>query len=212
MAVEVGTNRIKQEGQEDLRGRYGRLTLLRQVTRESLLTALFEAGYGDAGSGLLGRGTGLTPPLTATGTTPATAAVPNPFYTRRGELVFDRGGSFQFNARGYARSTDYLESDQSNHEYYGRFELTWLSSDVARIRAYTDYLKRTFIDFFQEDKLRTSSVAFIFRLNRNIYVAVEGARFEGSSTQPQNNFVDRRAMLTLSYSTGSLYIPQSRRL
>jgi hypothetical protein len=212
VAVEVGANRIMQEGQQDLQGRYGRLTLLHQLTRESSLSAWFESGYGDAGSGLLGRvtGTGTVPPLTATGSTPI-AAVPNPFYSKRGELAFNSSGPFQILARGYARSIDYLQSDQSNHEHGGRIECTWVYSDAARVRAYTDYLKRTFVDFFEEDTLRTSAVAVMFSLNRNVYVTVEGSRFEGSSTVPLNNFVDRRAMLTFGYSTGSLYAPQFRR-
>jgi hypothetical protein len=212
MTVEVGTNRIMQEGQQELQDRYGRLTLLHQLTRESSLSASFESGYGDTGSGLLARGiTGPTPPLSGS-TTPPTAAVVNPYYAKQGELAFNRSGSIQFFARGYARSIDYLQSNQSNHEYGGRFEFTWLYSGAAGIRAYTDYLKRTFVDFFQEDKYRNSVVAVTFRLNRNVYVTVEGGRLEQSSTAPTNNFVDRRAMLTLSYSTGSLYIPQSRRL
>ena len=211
IAVEVGTNRIIQEGQQDLQGRYGRLILLHQLTRESLLSASFESGYGDAGAGLLGRGTGLTPPLTTTPSTPATAAIANPFYSKRGELTFDRSGPFRLVARGYARSLDYLQSDQSNREHGGRFECTWLYSDAARIVAYADYLKRTFVDFFEEDTLRTGSVAVMFRLNRNVFVTVEGARYEQSSTVPLNNFVDRRAMLTFGYSTGSLYTPQPRR-
>jgi hypothetical protein len=211
MTVEVGTNRIMQEGQQELQDRYGRLTLLHQLTRESSLSASFESGYGDSGSGLLARGiTGPTPPLTGS-TTPSTAAVVNPYYAKQGELAFNRSGPLQFFARGYARSIDYLQSNQSNHEYGGRFEFTWLYSGAAGIRAYTDYLKRTFVDFFQEDKYRNSVVAVTFRLNRNVYVTVEGGRLEQSSTAPTNNFVDRRAMLTLSYSTGSLYMPQPRR-
>jgi hypothetical protein len=173
----------------------------------------FESAYGDAGSGLIGRGPGvIPPPLTSTSTTPGTAAVANPYYNKRGELALTSSGLFfQFSARGYVRSIEYQQSDQSNHEHYGQIQFAWIYSEAARINVYTDYLKRTFVDLVEEDTLRTSSVAFTSKLNRNIYIRLEGARYEESSNVPLNNFVDRRVMVILSYSTGSIYVPQPRR-
>jgi hypothetical protein len=72
-------------------------------------------------------------------------------------------------------------------------------------------VKRTFLDFFQEDRSRVVGVVVSYRVNRYMGISVEGARFDGSSTNSQNTFVDRHVSLALSFSTGPLYPAASRR-
>jgi hypothetical protein len=212
IAVEAGITRLTLGGQEQPIGRYGRLTLLHQLNSESSLRASLESRYADASGDMLGGVTSATQPVVGTSSPPLASAITDVYYSKRGELAFDhRGSGFQFAARGYARSVVYQQSNQSFDESDGYIECTWFYSPTARIRAYADYLKRAFLDFVEQDRLRTGSVSITFRLNPNVNLTVEGARIETSSTVPVNNFVDRRAVLSLSFSTGALYVPQSRR-
>jgi hypothetical protein len=140
------------------------------------------------------------------------------YYSKRGSLAYvNRSGSFAFALRGYARRDDYQQLNNLDfHERGGRIECGWLESGGARIAAYADYLRRNFLILDQVDTARTSGVAMTYSLTRNVSVTLEGARFGQSSTGQSstaslNNFVDRRVMLVLAYSSGPLYTVQFRR-
>jgi hypothetical protein len=135
------------------------------------------------------------------------------YYSKSGDLIYtNQDGIFGYNLRGYARRIGYQQQLTRNYdEHGGRFSLTWLFSGETQIRAYTEYLKRIFRNFDQQDTERTSGVGVTYRLTRNVNLTVEGARFERASTALLSNFVDWRAMLLLGYSTGPLYTVQSRR-
>jgi len=211
MTVEAGTARIQQERLETPPpGRYGRFVLFYPITREATLSASLERQYSDAAIELLGGVTSAAQQPPAASKVSITA-VSGPFYGKRGDLGFDYGGArFQVIARGFVRSVDYLQSDQSYEERNTHLECNWFSGP-ARIRAYLDSVKRTFLDFFQEDRNRAAGVVFGYRVNRFMGLSVEGSRLDGSSTATQNNFVDRRVSFALSFSTGSLYPAATRR-
>lgn len=213
MTIDFGTSRVTREGAEALNGRLARLTLLRQLTSESSLQVSFAEEYSDTGSDLLGTVTIPTQPTGGVPSTPATiVAQGDAYYSKRGDLAYvNQGGHFGIDLRGYARSIDYQTLNQDFDEHGGRFECSYLFSGETRLRAYTEYVRRTFLDFYQRDTLRNSAVGVTYRLTRNVNITAEAGLFEESSTLPSNNFVDRRVMLLLAYSSGPLYTVQSRR-
>ena len=210
--LEAGTARIQQDRLETPPpGRYGRLSLLYQITPESGLSASADSAYSDTAIDLLGGVSSATQSPSAPSRITPTSAVTGPYFSRRADLSFDhRGPRFQVTARGYARSVDYLQSNESYEERDGRFEFFWLTG-ATRVRVYAEYLRRDFLDFFQQDRLRASSVSVTYRASRVMNVSVELGRFGAFSTAPANNYVDYRLSLTLSFSTGPLYTAASRR-
>lgn len=210
--MEGGTVRLQQERLESPPpGFYGRISAVYQITPESGLSASAENTYSDTAIDLLGGVTSATQAPSAPGRITPGSAVTGPYHGRRADLNLDhRGPRFQVTARGYARSVDYLQSNESYVEQDGRVEVFWFPG-VTRVRFYAEYLRRDFVDFFQQDRLRASSVTVTYRASRVMNVSVEAGRFASFSTLSQNNFVDYRLSLTLGFSTGPLYTPASRR-
>lgn len=216
VAIAGGTSRVTRKGAEEQKGRYARLSLWHPITSTSSLQAAFAAQYWDTGSQLVGGVTSATqptggapsrPPSTPSSTlTPTTIGglTTDTYYSERGDITYEnRGGRFVFVLRGYANRVDYTQQPLDNDERGGRIEFTWLYSQ-ARILTYAEYLKRAYRDFFQEDKARNIGVAMTYSLNRNLNMVVEGARLEQISTAAPNNYVDRRALLRLIYSSSSI--------
>ena len=205
VTIDVGTTRVVPEGREELSGRLARLSAARQLTSESALRASLAYEISETYRDLLG---GLASP-TVLGSSVAT---PDIYRTQRGELSYAvQGGRFGYTLQGYARRIDYEQLDQEDHEEKGgRLAWTWLYSGDVRIQASTEYLRRTFLSLERTDVERNIGVGVTYRLTRNVSVVAEGVRTESESTA-LGNFVNRRAMLLLAYSTGPLYGVQSRR-
>jgi hypothetical protein len=206
VSIAGGTSRVTQEGVADQKGRYARLSLWHPFTSGSSLQAWFAAQYWDTGSQLVGGVTSATQPTGAPSSTPATVVglTTDTYYSRRGDIVYEnRGGRSVFALRGYANHVDYQQQPLDYDEHGGRVEFSWLYPQT-RILTYAEYLKRTFVEFFQEDRARNFGVAVTYILNQNLNMVFEGARLEQSSTAPLNNYVDRRALVRLVYSSGSI--------
>jgi hypothetical protein len=208
LTIDAGASRVTPDGAKELTGPLARLKLWRQLTSESSLWAALESLYSNTGNDLLAAVvTSPTRPV-GSGPLPATIVITNDvYYSKRGDIAYEnQGGYLGFALRGHARNVDFQEQNQNDFdEYGGRIEGTWLFTGEARIRAYTDYLKRTFSNTGQTDTANNSGVAVTYGLTRNVNITVEGARLEQSSTLPGNNFVDRRVVLFLTYSSAPLY-------
>ena len=211
VAVEAGTSHITREGAKELNGRLVRLTLSRQLTSDSSVQASLARQYSDTGSDLLA--VGATQLTSVSFSTPSTVVTEDVYYSKYGDLAYvNRAGPIGFALRGYTRSIDYEQlNDLDFDELGGRIEATWIYSGGVRIGSYTEYLRRTFLNHDQRDTTRNSGVGVTYSLNRNVNITVQGARLEQSSNVPSNNFVDRRVMVVLAYSSGPLYTVQSRR-
>jgi hypothetical protein len=206
--IDAGASRVTPDGAKELTGPLARLKLWRQLTSESSLWMALESLYSNTGNDLLTAAVTTPTQPVGSGPVPSTIVITNDvYYSKRGDIAYEnQGGHLGFALRGHARSVDFQEQNQNDFdEYGGRIEGTWIFTGEARIRAYTDYLRRTFLNTDQIDTARRSSVALIYGLTRNVNFAVEGARLDQSSTLPSNNFVDRRVVMYLTYSSAPLY-------
>jgi hypothetical protein len=212
VGVEAGTARVTRDGAKELKGRLARLTLSHQLTSESSLQASLASQYSDTGSDLLG-GLNATQSTGAFSTPSTLVVTEDVYYSKRGSLAYvNRSGSFAFALRGYARRDDYQQLNNLDFdERGGRIECGWLDPGGARIGAYTEYLRRTFLNLDQVDTTRNIGITVNYSLTRNVNISVEGTRLEQSSTLSSNNFVDLRVMLLLAYSSAPLYTVQFRR-
>jgi len=205
VTIDVGTTRLVPEGGEELNGRIARLSAARQLTSESALRVSLAYEISETYRDLLG---GLAGP-TVQGNSAATLDL---YRSQRGEVSYAiQDGRFGYTLQGYARRVDYEQLDDLDYEEKGgRLAWTWLYSGDTRFHANADYLTRTFLSLERTDVERNIGVGVTYRLTRNVSVVAEGVRTESESTA-LGNFVNRRGMLLLGYSTGPLYAAQSRR-
>jgi hypothetical protein len=134
------------------------------------------------------------------------------YYSRLSELTYDnRGGRMDYGLRALTRHVDYQVQNLDYDLRLGSFAWTWRVTGATQIIAYAEYLKRRFLDFAQLDTERNATVTLNFGVNRNVNLLVGVGRLERSSTASLANFVDWRATVFLSYSSGPLYVIQPRR-
>jgi hypothetical protein len=209
LSFDVGTNSAAQEGRANRNDRLVRLAFLRPLTPASSLRASFESQYFVTSTELLA---GVTSPRQSTGGAPSTpptiVATQDTYYSRGGDITYENRSAkrFEFVLNGSARSVDYQNPFTPDFEgRSGRIECTWLSSDTARVRARTEYLRRTFQqDPFRQDDLRTTGVGVDYSPTQSVNILVGAERVAQSSSLPQSNFVDQRVMLSLTYSSAPL--------
>ncbi|MGB5080921.1 MAG: hypothetical protein WBO23_09275, partial [Burkholderiales bacterium] len=211
VAIDAGTTRILRQGADELNGKLARLRLSSQLTPESSLRASLAGEYSDTGSELLGGVTSASQTKVAVPSTPATVvAAGDVYYTKRGDIAYEnRSRPFGFALSGFARRFDFkplnpFSPDHDFDEGGGRISCAWLYSDGVRFGAYTEYLRRTFLDFPQEDTVRSTGATAGYNLTPNVSITLEAARLAQSSTVQANNFVDWRAMLSVAYTSGPI--------
>ncbi len=216
--LDVGTTRIVQYGGQHLSGRLARYTAQLSLTSESSLRVSLADQFSDTYSDTVTAFSISTMPAIQGETVAAPLAVANTtagdvYHSRRGELAYaNRGERFGYSLQGYVRRVDYANIPQDYSEKGGRISTSWLFSVEAQAYAFTQYMKRSFSSFDEQDADRSRGVGVIYRLGRALTLTLEAGQTERQSTTvPQSTFVDRRAMLLLGYSTGPLYAARSRR-
>ena len=238
LSLDGGTTRIRRYGGDQTNGRLARVAALHALTSETAVRLNLSDQISDTATDLLRA---VTPASsTSTPGTPfeSAAAVPlagsnvttgDVYRSQRGELVYvARGGRIEYTLQGYTRRVDFVTLDQDYREAGGRLALTWNQTGSVRIYTYADYLKRTFPslartppdpvlgrNFEERDTYRVAALGVTYRLTSSLSFSVEGVRLERDSRLPPDipsqDYVDRRVMLLLGYSTGPLYVASSRR-
>lgn len=210
LILDAGTNSFTQEGTAISRNdRLVRLLFLRDLSSAQSLRLSFDSQYFVTSTELL---SGVTNPTQSTAGTPSTpptiVATQDAYYSRGGDLSYlnQSAGSFVLGLGASGRHIDYQNPLNSDYdERGGRIEGTWLSSDATRIRVRTDYTRRTFQqDPIREDHLFRIGMGVSFSPTQNVSISVDADRLRQSSSQPQFDFLDQRAMLTLTYTSAPL--------
>jgi hypothetical protein len=215
--VDAGTTRMVQYGGQEVNGRLLRYTGQWIRTLESALRIVFADQISDTYSDTIQdlsiptlpsiRGEAAATPLTVTN-----FAIPDIYHSRRSELVYsDRTDYVSYSLQGHVRRVDYENLPEDYSERGGRLSLSYLLSIDSQVYAYTQYVKRVFSSFDEQDADRDTAVGAIYKLGRTLSLRLEAGRLDRHSSVPQQSFVDRRAMMVLGYSTGPLFSPQSRR-
>lgn len=211
--VDAGRTHIERDRSPELRGFLGRLTWRRELTSESSFGLAASSGYQDAGAGLLGLITGPTAPavaaLPAVGTDVVTSDL---YYSRQADVFYTRRGSrFSGTVRVIARDLDFEQTQQDREEAGGNLEIGYLPSATTSTTFFGDYLKIEYRQIVREDEDIHYGVRLAYLVARNLSIGLEGRRIERVSTDPASEFTDKRALLTVLYSTAPLYTPLSRR-
>ena len=206
LTIDLGASRLTQDGVETPSSQLARLSATHHFTSRSVLNASFAREFSETSADLLRGAAGVAGPTDAERPPAADVVTSDGHRLKSGELTYrNQDGIFGYNVRGYARRIDYLQLPRDYDEQGGGFGLSWLSPGQSRIRAYTTYLRRSFLDVDRRDTERATGAGVTSRLTPNMNLTIDGARIERASTSSLDNFVDWRVMLLLGYSTGPLY-------
>ncbi|MGB7541244.1 MAG: hypothetical protein WBM28_04410 [Burkholderiales bacterium] len=217
LTIDVGTTSVEREGAENLSGRLGRIMAVHQFTAESGIQGSLSNQYSDTYTDLLQSVTSPTVPTEGVPLTPPAGTgvvTEDTYYSKQAELAYfnqpaeTRAG---FSLRGYRRHVDYKTLNLDHDAQGGRIDWSWVAGGGTRVYAYTDYLKRTFLQFDEQDTDRNTGLGMIFRLTFNTSMTLEAGRISRSSTVALGGFTDSRVMLLFGYSTGPLLDVRSRR-
>jgi hypothetical protein len=208
LTIDAGTGSFAQEGVENQKRRLARLTFFRSLTSASSLQVSFLSQYSSTSRELLAGVISPTQSTPAAPSTPSTiVAATDVYYSRSSDIYYQNRSSRYcgFALRRLARSVDSPQAAlQDFEELGGRIDCDWLYSP-ARIRAYTDYARRTYPEPFRRDGVLSAGVAVSYTPNQNVDISVDAARVAQSSSQAQYDFVDQRVMLSLTYSSGTWF-------
>lgn len=214
--LDLGSTRIERERGDEVDGSLARLSWLRQINSGSFLNVTVSREYSDAAMQLL-----------STVTNPAEAPVPSAgsvsiangqdvvsgdvFYARRAEVAYSNvGPQFGFNVRAFRRHFDYQISDQDRNETGGRVEITHNPEGTFVSSIYGEFQKTNFLNFVRDDNDRTLGVRLLYRSTRTLTFGLEGANMRRRSTDPSFEFTDTRVLVSVIYSSSSLFTPVRR--
>lgn len=213
-SVDVGSSRVIRYGGDPLVGNLVRVTLIKALGPFSAVRLLYADEISDTYSDVIrGINNSSSPAdsgvVVLQGTTFGTADI---YHSKRGELGYgNQGARFQYTLLGYGRTVDFQTLDEDYDERGGRMTLNWILSGTTRVGVYGDYLRRDYLSFARQDIDRNYYLNGEFRVNRNISVTLFGNIAQRDSSVAGQSYVDRKIMLLLGYSSGSLFGPQSRR-
>lgn len=211
--LDIGVTTIDRDRSPDVDGSLTRLTWVRDISSQSNIEVALSGSYQDVGSELLASVTDPTLPGTTRGSPIGTDIVTNDvYYTREALVSYTRRGSHVgWTVSGVARDIDFEQTTQDREEVGGRTGISYFFSPLTTFTVFGDYLKVEYVQITREDRDRASGATFVYRLSPNTSIGVELRRDERSSTTTTAEFVDRRVLLSLAYSSGPLFTPLGRR-
>jgi hypothetical protein len=211
LSFDVGTSSATQEGvasSASAKGRLARLVFSRPLTSTSSLRVSFDSQYFVNSTELLAGVTSPTQPTDGAPSTPPTiVATQDTYYSRGGDIVYQTQSArrFAFTLGGSARRVDYSNPLSPDfEERAGRIEGTWLPSATARVGARMEYVRDTFPQLFRQDHRLSTGVSVAYSPTQNVNISVAAERIAQSSSLSQFDFVDQRAILSLTYTSGPL--------
>ena len=210
--LDLGVTRIDRDRAGEADGYVARLTMAQQLSSGSSAGVLISSEYLDAGAAMLAT---ATSPTSTSGTTPSTMTTgeltSDLYYTKRAEAYYDhRGSSFGLNTRIFFRDVDYEIAPQDRQEAGGRMLLAYNPASLLVATLFGSYVDITYKGFTRDDQESEAGIRFLYRANSSLSVTLEGRKTWHSSTDAAHEFIDRRVLLSLLYSSSPLFATARR--
>jgi hypothetical protein len=217
--IDLGGTRIDREHGASADGSLVRLTLSRQVTSESSFSAAASREFSDAGLQLQSTITSPTPnPMS--NATPGEPDLPltqdsvtgDVYYAQRFDMSYVYlGGQWGCTVQGFARHYDYELTPQDRRETGGRLDISFASGAQLVPALFGELVKMRYLNTAREDENRSVGVRMSERISRSLTLSLEGRRNSRQSTDPNADYVDRRVLFGVVYSSNpSQYSPVRR--
>lgn len=212
--LDLGSTRIERERTEATSGYLARLTWTQQIATGSSGGVRLASEYLDAGTVLLSTATSPTPAPGDPPASPETGEATNDlFYSKRTEVYYNRiGSSFDFNSSLSYNGIEYeIVRTQDRRESGVYLDLSYRPFSLLTATLYTSHLD---IQYQQSparnDRDNGAGLRLTYRLNTNLNAALDGRRTWRYSTDATREYIDRRLMFWLTYSSSSLFTPARR--
>jgi hypothetical protein len=213
-ALDLGASYINRDRGDDLKGSLARLMWTRELTEESSFGISTSREFFDTGSDILAESHAvMTAPVTtastAASTVLASGVVAHDVYVaKRGEVFYTRHGS-QIGVKLDAsyRKFDFETTPDDRKETGGTMELAYSYSAETTASLIADYTKTEYLNFVRSDTDRDFGVRIGYRLSPRVSLGLEGHRTDRASTDPTLDFIDKRVLISVLYSSGPLFTP-----
>lgn len=212
LVVDAGKSKFKRDDGLESDGSLLRLDWRRSLSAGSGFGLTLAREFQDTGVDLLGLVTAPGAPVG--GTAPPAAAnsviTGDVYYSRRVDVFYNRqDGRVSWATRATGRSLDFQTLAQDRREAGLNLTTTYNYSAVGAASLLGQYLRSDFVDTGREDEDTSLALRFTYQARRNIGMMIEGRRIERSSTDTNSEYVDKRVLFTIQYTTGTLYAPFS---
>lgn len=213
LVVDAGKTNIKRDRFDEVDGSLARLSLRRALSTTTSFGLSLTREFQDSGSDLLDSITdpglpigGIAPPSTGTD------VITNDIFTsKRVDAFFlGRGARVNWSTRVNTRALDFETSLQDRREAGGRFDVGYFYSPLTGITAFGELLKTNYLDSTRQDKDFTVGLRFSYQAQRYLNYMAEARRIQRDSTDLASEFVDKRVLFSIMYTTGPLYQPLVR--
>lgn len=210
LVVDGGKSKFVRDDGFESDGSLLRFEWRRTLSAQSGFGLMLAREFQDTGADLLGL---VTAPGTPVGGTAPPAAASNiltgdVYYSRRADIFYNRQeGRVNWAARATGRELDFQTLAQDRREAGLNLTTTYSYSAVGAVSLLAQYLRTDFVDTNRDDEDTSMALRYTYRARRNLGMMIEGRRIERSSTVESSEYVDKRALFTIQYTTGPLYAP-----
>lgn len=212
LTLDAGKTKFKRDTGGESDGSLLRARWTRNLSATSSFGLTLASEFQDTGAELLSYVSAPGTPVTG-GPPPAVGnnVVTNDiYYSRRADVFYTRqAGRTYWTVRATGRDLDFETTLQDRREAGFNFDLTYNYSALGSASLIGRYLRTDFVDAVppRDDEDVTAALRFAYQARRHLRLMLEGRRTERASTDPLAEFVDKRALFTIQYTTGPLYAP-----
>lgn len=208
--ADAGKTKFKRDNGGEADGSLLRVEWRRTLSAVSNFGVLLSREFQDTGADLLGLV--ATPGTPVGGTAPPAAAnnvvTGDLYYSRRADVFYSRqDGRLAWTMRATGRELDFQTIAQDRREAGLNLSATYNYSAVGAVSLLGQYLRTDFEDTRRDDEDTSLALRYTYQARRNLGMMIEGRRIERSSTAVNSDYVDKRALFTIQYTTGPLYAP-----
>src|SRR5690606_1141909 len=193
---------------EDLDGSLARIEWRREIGTESAIgLALFRA-YQDAGMDLLEMVESPSSPVSLPSDLGTDVVSGDLYYTRQAELFhLHRSSRLTSRVNLLWRERDFETTPNDRDERGISIELGYPYSATLLAVISGEYLKVDYRGLDRQDEDIEYGLRVMYRLTRTVSLGFDARRIERESTDPASEFVDKRYLISIIYSSGGLFAP-----
>ncbi|MHB8624054.1 MAG: hypothetical protein ACYC9J_13830 [Sulfuricaulis sp.] len=216
--LDLGVSKIHRDFGKGASKTLARFTWNRELTPESAFGLTASRDFSDTGTDILAASQTTTshtvavqPPVPNT-VLSSNVLTSDVYFAKREQIFYNRhssefGAQFTLTRSNLAYLTNPLDSNETD----ARLQLDYFYSEVTTASVFTEYTKTKYLDLSRNDTDKDSGILFGYRLSRTLSLGLEARHTTANSTDPSVIFKENRIVLSLLYSTGSLFTPVADR-
>lgn len=210
--LDAGATKIYKERGGEISGPTFRLTATQRITPESTAGIHLASEFLDPSMSLLGTAVSPNLDVLSTPAMPVTHdAVGDIYNTKRADIFYNRTGTdIGFGMTIYYREIDYDVTPLDRVETGGYTDLTLNPSGLFSTSVYGSYQYIRYQNVVRDDQDTQIGIRMAYRMTRNLSSTLDVHRFWRNSTDPIQEYVDHRLLVSLIYVSNPMLSPIRR--